>query len=707
MASKSIGTLTVDLIAKVGGFVAGMDKAERESAKFRRQVQKNLSDVGKTLLGLGVASAVATAALVKSSISNAAALYDQSQAYGVAVEDLSAYAHGAEMADVSSEQLAVGLRTLNQAIESDADALKKLGISSRDGNGNLRATSDVLEDIAERFAGMADGAAKGALAQDLLGRSGANMIPWLNEGREGLAAVRAEAEQFNLVVDKETAAAADAFEDNLVKMKAVVRGTGLELAQSLLPELVELTDTINDPATQEGLRLLVKGMADFVIETVKLVALIPSVTKFFGESLAANIGGAAFGDLPRLEDQLVDINRQIDRLEEPRRGRLNVNEESRLARLKEERDTTLQLIQLSEEFAASANASAPAGAAPSGGSAPTGLGRVLSDDELSEQEKLNQLVNDRLAKYREQVLLHGKTTELSRLQAEIESGLLKVSEEQRADLELWAQAVGSLEWSDKVDAARESGEQIEADLLRQIALFGETSEAARLRYELEQEALALMDPLMQTRLVALAEELDAQRALAEEEKAAAEERDKQGKALQELGLEAARNIQGHFADFLFDPFDDGLKGMVKGMGNTVRRMAAEIASSAILKSLFGALSKSGNPYMAAIGGAFAGKLDTGGTIGAGQWGIAGEIGPELIRGPAVVTSRAQTASMLGGGVSVNIINNAGANVRQGQTRFDGGRRTIDIIIDAVREGGRNGQLDDLFGDFGMSRSRST
>ena len=39
--NKSLGTLTLDLIAKVGGFVQGMDAAERSSTKWRKQVEKD------------------------------------------------------------------------------------------------------------------------------------------------------------------------------------------------------------------------------------------------------------------------------------------------------------------------------------------------------------------------------------------------------------------------------------------------------------------------------------------------------------------------------------------------------------------------------------------------------------------------------------------------------------------------------------------
>ena len=60
-----------------------------------------------------------------------------------------------------------------------------------------------------------------------------------------------------------------------------------------------------------------------------------------------------------------------------------------------------------------------------------------------------------------------------------------------------------------------------------------------------------------------------------------------------------------------------------------------------------------------IGGAlmrnFLGMFDNGGTIGSGQWGIVGERGPEIVSGPATVTSRADTARMMRQSVDVRVI----------------------------------------------------
>ena len=49
---------------------------------------------------------------------------------------------------------------------------------------------------------------------------------------------------------------------------------------------------------------------------------------------------------------------------------------------------------------------------------------------------------------------------------------------------------------------------------------------------------------------------------------------------------AAENIQDTLADFLFDPFEDGLDGMLLNFVNVLRRMASEALAVAIIKKLF-------------------------------------------------------------------------------------------------------------------------
>ena len=104
--------------------------------------------------------------------------------------------------------------------------------------------------------------------------------------------------------------------------------------------------------------------------------------------------------------------------------------------------------------------------------------------------------------------------------------------------------------------------------------------------------------------------------------------------------EAARNIQDAFADFLFDPFSDGLDGMLDGFIQTVRRMAAEQLSSQILDQGGLALATSSNGFLSSIGSFFGGgkvsavnsALDS--TVFASGSGLFADGGIMTGRGPA-------------------------------------------------------------------------
>lgn len=129
----------------------------------------------------------------------------------------------------------------------------------------------------------------------------------------------------------------------------------------------------------------------------------------------------------------------------------------------------------------------------------------------------------------------------------------------------------------------------------------------------------------------------------------AKKADKTGVDMEQFGKRAAENIQDAFADFLFDPFDQGLKGMAKGFIDTVRKMIAEAQAAQLAKALFGEMAggSGGGIFGSLLGGLFGGgsgynpangpppikpsfAAADGGSFGPGRWGIVGEEGPELL-----------------------------------------------------------------------------
>lgn len=137
--------------------------------------------------------------------------------------------------------------------------------------------------------------------------------------------------------------------------------------------------------------------------------------------------------------------------------------------------------------------------------------------------------------------------------------------------------------------------------------------------------------------------------------------------LEQTSIQAARNIQSAFADFLFDPFDQGLKGLVSNFADALRRMAAEALSQQILQGIFGAATGgAAGGGAGGLAGIFQGIFrQGGGGLAAGQPAMVGEQGKAEMFVPRdagqVVSNRELRAGAAGMAapevnVPVNIVN---------------------------------------------------
>lgn len=241
-------------------------------------------------LGVGL-SAGAFTAFVKSGIDAADNLAKTSQRVGVTVESLSALQYAAQLSDVSVEQLQGALTKLSRSAsdaasgsKEQAEAFAALGVSVKNSGGELRGTEELLLDLVEKFAGLQDGSAKTALAMKVFGKSGAEIIPFLNSGREGIEALRLEAEKLGIIVSTETAKAAEQFNDNLTRLSKAADGLKFSLVNSLLPSLVRLTD----------------GLADVAREGTGVIGVLKALS-----------GLSPFGDVQRAERELVEVTDRL------------------------------------------------------------------------------------------------------------------------------------------------------------------------------------------------------------------------------------------------------------------------------------------------------------------------------------------------------------------------------------------------------------
>lgn len=119
--------------------------------------------------------------------------------------------------------------------------------------------------------------------------------------------------------------------------------------------------------------------------------------------------------------------------------------------------------------------------------------------------------------------------------------------------------------------------------------------------------------------------------LGEDLVAAKEKAEETTDAFATFAEQAARNIQDSLANFLFDPFEDGLDGMLRAFIDTIRRMVAELLAAKLLQSFASSFGGGGGvfgTFATALGGAAGGGNAMGGTMKAGETRLVGERGPE-------------------------------------------------------------------------------
>lgn len=268
--SATIGALRVVLSADTAAFETGLKNARSQLSSFGAGIGKAMAVIGAAVAaGLGAA-----AVAIKSTLNQADELGKAAQKFGIPVEELSKLKYAADLSGVSLDSLGTAFRKLSQNMQEVAagrgqqasEAFRALGISVTDANGKLKSSQEIMLEVAERFAAVEDGANKTALAMAIFGRSGTDLIPLLNAGRDGIKQMTDEAERFGLVIDTKTAKSAESFNDNLSRLKAAFDGLIIRVTSALAPALAELTDNFVEIVKSGDLAQKVVDSFGFVMQ---------------------------------------------------------------------------------------------------------------------------------------------------------------------------------------------------------------------------------------------------------------------------------------------------------------------------------------------------------------------------------------------------------------------------------------------------------
>ncbi|WP_407352025.1 hypothetical protein [Luteimonas sp. R10] len=305
------GSVVIDLLARTGSFETDLKRSE----KRMRDMGKAAKQVGAVVGAAFVTVGAATASAVKSAIDAADEMGKLAQRAGIAVESLTRLDYAAKLSDVSLASLSTAVQRLGQnqlqALKpgsEQARLFEKLGIAARDATtGGLRDAEAVLKDLAAQFKAMPDGADKTAIAVKLLGRSGAELIPLLNLGADGLQKFADKADRVGYTLDRRTTDAAEKFNDTLSEAKLAIDGMWRDTLPALLPKLQDFADLIGSDDFREGFATIVTGLATMATKALEAAGAIGTFAGKYNSFLADR------GFLP------ANDNRSVEQLETRRK----------------------------------------------------------------------------------------------------------------------------------------------------------------------------------------------------------------------------------------------------------------------------------------------------------------------------------------------------------------------------------------------------
>ncbi|WP_439233457.1 phage tail tape measure protein [Klebsiella variicola] len=475
MVGKSLGTLTIDLVAKVGGFVSGMDKAERASAKWSKQVQDDVAKSSAALAGIGAAAIAAGLAvgasgfqLLKSTSRQIAETDRWAKSLQLSTQELLAWQFAAEKAGVSGDQMAdifkdigdkIGDAVLNKSGEA-VDALNALGLSAE--KLSKVSPDKQLLAIGESLGKISTNAEKTTILESL-GNDLSKLLPLFDNNNQKLKQFIDLAKDYGVAPDPSSI-------DDLVKvnqlfedMEAQVAGLKIEIAAGLAKvdltplqgSLDKLHDVLTDP-------LVLQGISDLVSEVAQLAGWLVKAAAGAGQ-LAASTGNRFAALSGKIDLTNIDqVNERIEYLQKILEGKKGFYSQSESMfgwitgvddSAKALNDELQSLIETRDKFSKASKSVLPLQVATVGTDNPFSLppGGTNGKPVKTSTSKTENAFNSRLLDLQKQAALIETTgkktaevTELEKINFDITSGnLKKLSEAQKEQLRTAAKVLDS------------------------------------------------------------------------------------------------------------------------------------------------------------------------------------------------------------------------------------------------------------------------
>lgn len=325
-ASAAIKQAGAAARSSLGGLQGRIDAGNAAVGKFNERWGAALQTTrmvgaGMTAVGGGIVGGLM--AMTKQAATYGDEIAKASKKTGMTTEDISRLRYAAERSGVGfgglESALARMARSASEAAggaEMYSEAYDRLGVSVTDANGELKGGEQLFREVAEGLKNVDNATERAALAQEIFGRSGAQLLPLLNEGEAGIKKLGDRAEELGMVLSGKAANDSERFNDALEDLKDTGTTIAMTLGQTLMPTIAEIAEKVSEAvgrwrewseAHPTLNALVIKGalaLGLFMTFVGPLLVALPTVLNLLvwlqGASGFAGLAGAASSATPVL-----------------------------------------------------------------------------------------------------------------------------------------------------------------------------------------------------------------------------------------------------------------------------------------------------------------------------------------------------------------------------------------------------------------------
>lgn len=245
-------------------YVTGKDRVNKQLSAIQTRLRafgKAVRTMGSALAGglaaaggLGLAAGAGLFAVAKQAAATGDAVAKMSDRTGASAEFLSQMGFAAEQSGSNLEQFGRGLFRMRRRVGNFATgmgpakrALDELGFSANSFQG--LNTEQTFEKIVRALDQVEDPALKAQYAYEVFGNQAQQLMPLLEAGADGMAALRNEADTLGRTISGDTAQQSAEFNDQLNRLSSMFQGMKMQLGAQLIPIFIELMKELQAAAT--------------------------------------------------------------------------------------------------------------------------------------------------------------------------------------------------------------------------------------------------------------------------------------------------------------------------------------------------------------------------------------------------------------------------------------------------------------------------